>query len=134
MKSPFNVDGQANFHYITNLNHQYEIQNKTLFSLMKQKKLKNIAPQVHIKHRETNLILNYVLSSSRVYNPLRKKVSNKCMGTHIYIRRFGGKEYLARLGTIPSVISFPATIIALHMCYILVSMPIRLLLLGNTFS
>ena len=54
-------------------------------------------------------------------------------GTHIYFRNFGGKGNLVRLGTIPSVRPFPATVIALHTCYTLVSITLSLLLLGNTF-
>jgi len=64
---------------------------------------------------------------------LRKRVSNKCMRTHIYIRSFGRKGYLTGLGTIPSVMSFPTTAIALHTCYTLVSIALNLLLLGHTF-
>jgi len=71
-----------------------------------------------------------VLGCSHVYNPLRKRVSNKCMETHIYIKNFGRKEYL---GNIPNVMSFPATVIALHMCYILVFVALILLFLGPTF-
>ena len=55
------------------------------------------------------------------------------MVTHIYIRSFGRKSYLTRLGTIPSIVSFPATVIALYTCYTLVSIALNLLLLGNTF-
>jgi len=47
--------------------------------------------EVTIEFHEMNLVLNYVLSFSSVYNPLRKRVSNKCMGTHIYIKNFGRK-------------------------------------------
>ena len=64
---------------------------------------------------------------------LRKRVSNKCMGTHIYFRDFGGKGYLARLGTIPSIMPFPAIVIVLHTCYTLVSIALSLLLRGNTY-
>ena len=56
------------------------------------------------------------------------------MGTHIYFRNFDGKGYVARLGTIPSVMTFPTTVMALHTCYTLVSIALSLLLLGNTFS
>ena len=56
------------------------------------------------------------------------------MGTHIFIRNFGREGYLARLGTIPSVMSFHTTIITLHTCYTLVSIALSLLFLGNTFS
>jgi len=82
---------------------------------------------------ETSCVLNYVLGCSHVDNPLRTRVSNKCMGTHIYIRNFYGKGYLTVLGTIPSAMSLPLTVIALHMCYILVPIALNLLLLGNTF-
>jgi len=82
---------------------------------------------------ETSLVLNYVLGCSHVYNPLRKRVSKKFMGIPIYIRSFGGKGYLAGLGTIPSVMPFPATVITLDTCYIVVSMALSLLLFGNTF-
>jgi len=83
---------------------------------------------------ETSLVLNYVFGSSHVLNPLRKRVGNEGMGTHIYFRNFGGKGYLARLGTIPSVMTFPTTVMALHTCYTLVSIVVSLLLLGKTFS
>jgi len=86
-----------------------------------------------MEFHETSLILNYVLACSRVYNPLRKTVSNKCMGTHIYIKSFGVKGYLARLRKIPSIMPFPAIVITLHTCYILVSIALTLLLLCNTF-
>ena len=65
---------------------------------------------------------------------LRKRVGNKCMGTHIFIRNFGGKGYLARLGTIPSVMPFPAIVIALHTCYTLFSITLSVLFLDNTFT
>jgi len=55
------------------------------------------------------------------------------MGTHIYIKGFGGKGYLARLGTIPTIMPFLATVIGLRKCYILVFIALNLLLLGNTF-
>jgi len=55
------------------------------------------------------------------------------MGTHIYVRSFGRKGYLTGRGTISSVMSFPATVIALHTCYTLVSIALSLLLLGHTF-
>ena len=55
------------------------------------------------------------------------------MGTHIYIKGFGGKGYLARLGTILSVMPFPAIVIAVHTCYTLVSIALSLLFLDNTF-
>ena len=55
------------------------------------------------------------------------------MGTHIYFRDFGGKGYLARLGTIPSIMPFPAIVIVLHTCYTLVSIALSLLLRGNTY-
>jgi len=55
------------------------------------------------------------------------------MGTHIYIRNFGMKGYLARLGTISTVMPIPAAAITLHTCYILISIALSLLLLGNTF-
>jgi len=45
------------------------------------------------------------------------------MGTHIYIRSFGRKGYLTGLGTIPRVMPFLATVIALHMCYTLLGNP-----------
>ena len=86
-----------------------------------------------MEFHKTRLVLNYVLGCSHVYKPLRKRVSNKCMGTHIYIGGFGGKGYLIRLRIIPSVMSFPTTVITLQACYILVSIALSLLLLGNTF-
>jgi len=54
------------------------------------------------------------------------------MGTHVYIGNFGKKGCLAGLGTIPSAMSFPATVITPHTCYILISVALSLLLLGNT--
>jgi len=36
------------------------------------------------------------------------------------------------LRTVPSIMLFPATVIALHTCYILVSLALSLLLLGST--
>ena len=54
-------------------------------------------------------------------------------GTHIYIRNFGEKGYLARLGRIPSIMPFPTTVIALHTCYTLISIVLSLLLLSNTY-
>ena len=60
-------------------------------------------------------------------------IRDRYMGTHIYIRNFGGKWYLVRLGTIPSVTPFLATVVAPHMCYTLVSIALSLLFLGNTF-
>jgi len=86
-----------------------------------------------MEFHETSLVLNYLFVCSHVLNPLRKRVSKKCMETHIYIRNFGGKGYLARLGTIPSVMPFLAIVIALHTRYTLVSIALSLLLLGNTF-
>jgi len=76
--------------------------------------------QIWVEFHEASPVLNYVFVCSCVLNPLRKRVSNKCMGIYIFIRNFGGKGYLARLGTIPSVMPFPA-IIALHTCYTLFS-------------
>jgi len=52
--------------------------------------------------------------------------------THL-LQDFGGEGYLVRLGTIPSVRPFPATVIALHMCYTFVPIALSLLLFGNTF-
>ena len=58
------------------------------------------AYRVRMEFYETSLVLNYVFVCSRVLDPLRKRVSNKCMGTHTYIRNFDGKWYLARLETL----------------------------------
>jgi len=85
-----------------------------------------------MEHHKTSLILNYVLGYFHVYNPLKKRVSKKCMGTHIYIRSFDEKGYLCGLKTILSIMSFPPTVIARHMSYILISIALNLLLLSNT--
>jgi len=55
------------------------------------------------------------------------------MGTHTYIKKFGGGGYLVGLGIIPSIIPFPVTVTAIHMCYTLVSIALNFLLPGNTF-
>ena len=86
-----------------------------------------------MKLHETSLILHHVLGCSCVCNLLRKRVSHKYMGTHIYIKSFGRKGYLTELGIIPGVMSFPATVIALHTCYTLVSITLSLMLPGHTF-
>ena len=80
----------------------------------------------------TSVMLNYVLGCSYTYNPLRKRVSNKCMVAYIYFRSFRGKRYLTRLGMISSKVSFLFTVIALHKCYALLSIASGLLLLDNT--
>ena len=49
------------------------------------------------------------------------------MGTYIYFRSFSGRRYLSEL----RIVSLLSTVIALHMCSILFSIAISLLLLGN---
>ena len=82
----------------------------------------------------TSPVWNYVISCSCVYNLLSKRVSDKCMETHTYIRGFSGKGYLSGFRTISSEMSFRTTVIALHTCYILIFIALIPLLLGNTIS
>ena len=82
-----------------------------------------------MEFHETSLVLKYVFGCSRVLNPLRKRISKHTLTLGILM----GKGYLARLGTIPSVMPFPAIVITLHTYYILVFIVLSLLLLGHTF-
>ena len=87
---------------------------------------------VTMKVHKISSVMNYVLGCSCAFNPLEIIFGSWCLGAQILFRSNCERRYINRFRTIPSTKSLISTVIALHTCYIRLSISISLFPFGST--